>query len=472
MRTVALVILAAAVASSAACDRRFHLVGQRGALADAGDDDNPGKDGGTGGSGGRAPFVPNTGGAAGDGGPGDADAGVGTASPPLVISASEALTRVTRVLWESSPDAALVALADSGAVQTNEDVRKIALDILADPRARVGVASFFRWWLRLDRMAFVTKSASLFPQFSTNVGAMMVAETEAFGVDVTLNGDGSFRTLMRAPYSFLNESLAGLYGVTGVTGSELRKVNLDPTHRAGILTQLSLMTINSSSTDWTSPTRRGVLIADRVLCADIAPPPPEVPDPGPVDEPPGALTNRQRLEKELTTSGCAACHQGFDPLGLAYETFDSVGRLRLMDSGLPIDTSGRLPPTYGDAPAFDDAIGLAGILAELPMAHRCMGSSWLEYMLGRTLREEEGPLVAGIYDRFQASNLSLPALIAAALSSPAFLQPSGGPPCTPGLSQTCNDSPSVSSLFGTCSPAGKCVCRDGASLNPTTGRCQ
>jgi hypothetical protein len=183
------------------------------------------------------------------------------------------------------------------------------------------------------------------------------------------------------------------------------------------------------------------------------------------------LTNRQRLEKDTGTCG-SACHQRFDPLGFAFEKYDSIGRVRLTDSGFPIDASGRMPVVYGQELPFDDAIALTGILAESPTAHRCMGSKWLEYMLGRTLTPEDGPSVTGIHELFEANNLSLPTAIAAAASSPAFLQPGGGPPCTPGLEQTCNDSPTVSSLFGTCSPAGKCVCRDGASLNPVTGRCQ
>jgi hypothetical protein len=213
-----------------------------------------------------------------------------------------------------------------------------------------------------------------------------------------------------------------------------------------------------------------MLIVDKVLCREIPAPPAEVP-PLPIPTPQGSQTNRQRLEQEVAACG-SACHQRMDPLGFAYEKYDGIGRVRLTDSGLPIDASGRLPSLYGASLPFTDAIDLAGILASLPAAHRCMGSKWLEYMLGRTLTAAEGPSVTGIHDLFEASNLSLPAVIAAAASSPAFLQPGGGPPCTPGLDQTCNDNPTVSSLRGTCSPAAKCVCRDSVALNSVTGRCQ
>jgi hypothetical protein len=46
---------------------------------------------------------------------------------------------------------------------------------------------------------------------------------------------------MTAPFAYLNERLAGLYGVAGVAGADLKKVDLDPKDRAGILTQLAML---------------------------------------------------------------------------------------------------------------------------------------------------------------------------------------------------------------------------------------
>lgn len=42
--------------------------------------------------------------------------------------------------------------------------------------------------------------------------------------------------------------------------------------------------------------------------------------------------------------------------------------------------------------------------------------------------------------------------------------------CTPGADQTCNDNPLWSSIHGSCTDAGACVCRD-AGTNPDSGRC-
>jgi len=43
--------------------------------------------------------------------------------------------------------------------------------------------------------------------------------------------------------------------------------------------------------------------------------------------------------------------------------------------------------------------------------------------------------------------------------------------CTPGMDQTCNDSPIISSLHGTCNSDGTCTCDRGWEKNPLTGRC-
>jgi hypothetical protein len=372
---------------------------------------------------------------------------------------------VARVLWEAPPDQALLAMADSGAVHTDADVRAIATTMLGDSRSRVGVGHFYRWWLGLDALQSVTKDASLFPEYSSAVGAMMAKETESFGVYATLDGDGRFPTLMQGSYSFINETLAPFYGVTGVTGADLRKVDLDPTQRAGIFTQLAILTLNSGRDGWTAPSTRGTSVVNDVLCLGIPrepPSPPLHPDP--------RYTNRELITQSAGASGCASCHRYVDPVGFAYEGFDSVGRTRLADAGKPIDNSGDVVLTSGEV-GFNGPVELAHILAGAPQAHRCMGSKWLEYMLGRTLNTEDMASVDAIAGRFDHSDLDLRTAIAAAASSASFLGPGGGTPCTPGADQSCNSDPKISSLHGTCAPDGKCVCQAPYTLDGSTGRC-
>lgn len=465
------------------CGTRYHLAGELpGSGGGTSGSDHTGVGGAAAGVGGRSAGMgghavagiggvgPGVGGAAATNGGGLGGAPAESAPVPLGISAREALTRVARVLWETPPDETLVALADSGAVITDADVRRVALDMLADSRSRLGVGDFYRWWLNLDALITTAKDPTLLPEYSPIVGMTMAAETRTFALDVTFDGDGHYPALMLASYSFINEELAKLYGVPGVTGSALRKVDLDPTQRAGILTQGSFLTQTSSITGWTSPTHRGLFIFDRILCQS----PPASPAGSAAQmlaDPIGPETNRQRLTRSVSSPACRGCHTLFDPLGFAYEGFDSIGRVRLTDSGLTIDASGEAVFDSGDR-SWTNAIEFAQILAASQTAHDCMGRQWLRYALGRNLTtERDEASVAAIGHLFAASGLDLRTVAAAAVSSATFLDPAGGSPCTPGLPQTCNDDPRLSSIHGACTSAGKCTCMDTYPINPATGRC-
>lgn len=49
---------------------------------------------------------------------------------------------------------------------------------------------------------------------------------------------------------------------------------------------------------------------------------------------------------------------------------------------------------------------------------------------------------------------------------------SAHPPCTFGADQTCNDDPTISSLWGRCTEQLTCECKAGLEINPETGRCR
>lgn len=61
------------------------------------------------------------------------------------------------------------------------------------------------------------------------------------------------------------------------------------------------------------------------------------------------------------------------------------------------------------------------------------------------------------------------------VSGAAPQAPAGTPsgkraPCT--TDQSCNDDPSVSALWGRCTPLGVCECRDGFERSPTSDLCR
>ncbi|MEA2697543.1 MAG: hypothetical protein QOI66_1814 [Myxococcales bacterium] len=365
---------------------------------------------------------------------GNADSGVPSGRHPLAISAQEAVTRVANVLWKGTPDADLTKRADTGAINTREDVNQLALEMLKDPRARAGVGAFYRWWLWLDAVAAQSTSAGImgdvrpdptrFPEWTPAISQNAANETETFAVGATLDMDGGFRTLMTAPFSYLNQRLATLYGITGIIGDELRKIALDPAQRGGLLTQPSLLSMDNvlSTTD---PPRRGRLIQDRFFCQPVPPitPAPPLPLVAPNS------SGRQRFEMATAGNPCHFCHyeHQLNPLGIPFEGFDQIGRQRTVDdTGHLVDVRGlKLRDASGTDVSFDGPAQLATLLTNHPDVQRCMGKQWLTFALGRALTTDEASALDDIHAAFKASGLDLRVLIAAVVSSELFLLPPG-----------------------------------------------
>ena len=162
-------------------------------------------------------------------------------------------------------------------------------------------------------------------------------------VDSVIREDRSALDLLRADYTFLNERLARHYGIPNVKGTRFRRVVLPAdSHRGGLLGQGSILTVTSYP-DRTSPVVRGKWILENLLGT---PPPPPIPGVPPLKPPSFAgkvLTMRERIAAHRNSPVCASCHSMMDPLGLALEHFDGVGKWRALDeSGAPIDASGAL----------------------------------------------------------------------------------------------------------------------------------
>ncbi len=470
------------LAALAACDGERHLLGDR---LDAGSTLGTGGTG-AGGAGGEAPRVGGSGGTIIAGGSGGAGAGTGgitglggsgtsAASRPLPMGARKAVTAVARLLWQVAPDASLLGMADSGAVATAEDLRKVTLRMLIDARAQTGVGAFYRWWLDLDRVATLAtaqpKDPVLFPQFTADLAAAMATETQTFGTYVTLDGDGLFATLLSAPFTFVNQALAGIYkldGLDGVTGTALRRVALDPTERAGLFTQPAFLAGTSHPVD-TDPSLRGSFIQTKMFCQAIALPPVGVIIQLPPPATPTPSTTRQRLTESVSQPQCEGCHQYLDPLGLAFEHFDPIGQFRATENGLVIDASGQTVGLQSGVATFDGAPQLAAVLAKTPEAQVCMSRKWIEYAVGRDLTDQDSAAINDAHRWFARSGFNLRELIAGVTQTDLFL--TNPPLCTPGQDQTCNDNPILASLHGHCTEGLRCVCGSGWSLNSSTGRC-
>ncbi len=201
------------------------------------------------------------------------------------------------------PDDALAWRPRRGGLTDPAALRAQVTRMLADARAHDAIATFHTQWLDLGKLPATTKDPALYPQFSPALRDAMQAETVAFVDDVLRNGDGRLETLLTASYSILDGGLFDLYGVARPAGSTGPvRVDLDPTRRAGLLTQASFLASHAHENQ-TSPVARGVAIIRNVLCVALPDPPPNV-DNAPPDPAPGATT-RQRFAAHESDASCA-----------------------------------------------------------------------------------------------------------------------------------------------------------------------
>ncbi len=347
-------------------------------------------------------------------GPSNPSGAAGGPGPGLGISDAELAHRLATFLWAAPPDAALLNRVALSAPQTRQDVDFIAATMLKDPRARDGATVFYRKWLDLDHFAAITKDPALFPEFTPALRDDMVGEALQFTLYVTFDGDGRFPTLFTAEFSFLDAPLAEIYGVDGVTGSERVMTMLDPDQRAGVLT-LPAVLGNVSNSDLPPVTARG-RFANGIVTGGFIPGPPGVP----MIPPAADQTTRDWLASQIQAATCAACHNLLDPTGVAFLSYDALGRFSMTERGMPVDDAGSWSRD-GVAPvSFHGARGLADLLASSPDARDGFVSQWLTLAVGDA---NDATSLQQASDAFVANNLDIQALIAAVTTTDAFLAP-------------------------------------------------
>jgi mono/diheme cytochrome c family protein len=379
-------------------------------------------------------------------------------------------TRMSYFLWSSLPDEELFRLAAENKLRQNLSAQ---IDrMLADKRAGEFVRNFSGQWLQarnidnanVNAFAVLAKDQPADPradekrarlrelarkpadtlteaekkdleelratvfsggrrfaqfQLTTELRRAMRQETEMSFEDIVRN-DRSLLELLDADYTFLNERLARFYDIEGVTGEQMRKVSLPANSpRGGILTQGTFLIVTSNP-DRTSPVKRGLFILDNILGVPPPPPPPDVAtleqSAAQVKGKPPVL--RETLKLHRSDALCASCHNRMDPLGLAFENFNALGRWRDKELNQPIEAGGEL--LSGEA--FKDVRELKRVLVSTRRLdfYRCATEKMLIYALGRGLEAQDTEMVDDLVAKLEAAKGRPSVLIRGIIEAPAF----------------------------------------------------
>ena len=328
----------------------------------------------------------------------------------------ELASRISFFLWSSVPDDELLEVAARGLLQDPAMVESQVRRMLADPRSEALAKNFAGQWLRLRNISGALPSDVIFPDFGESLREDFVRETELFFASI-IREDRSVTELLTADHTFLNERLAKHYDITGVYGSDFRRVTLVAPNRRGLLGQGSILTVTSYP-DRTSPVGRGKWVLENVLGTPPPPPPANVPELEPDADSGKVLAMRERMEQHRANPVCASCHRIMDPLGLALENFDAVGRWRAhMPGGSAIDASGAMP----DGTAFDGPADLRTLLVRKPEQFATVVTEkLLTYALGRGVEYHDAPAVRQITRGAAADDYGLASLVVGVVNSTPF----------------------------------------------------
>ncbi len=336
-----------------------------------------------------------------------------TSLDPHDLSDYELASRLSYFIWSSMPDETLMNLAAEEELNDDTVLAEQVERMLNDSKSNSLVDNFAAQWLYTRAMNSVEPEPNTFPDFDDELADGLRKETEYF-FKAFLDENIPIEEMLTADFTYLNERVATHYGIEGITGSEMRRVDLSGNDkRGGILTQGSLHTVTSYPAR-TSPVQRGKWVLEQILCNEPAPPPPGVE--GLVDEIDSNASLRDRLEQHRADPVCAACHQIMDPIGFSMEHFNAVGQWREDDNGFEIDDTGVFP----DGTSFEGTFEMSEVIKADPKLRECVAEHMYTYALGRGYESYDEYHLTELAERYSAAGGGLRDLIREIVLSESF----------------------------------------------------
>lgn len=239
----------------------------------------------------------------------------------------ELASRLSYFLWSTSPDDTLLDAASKGTLHTPDVLKSQVARMLKDPKAARFTASFPRQWLQLRRVGMFPPDKKLYPTYDEYLQKSMVGETTSFFNEVVAK-NLSLREFIDSDWTMMNARLAEHYLITGIEEDRFARVALNAeSHRGGLLTQASVLSLTSDGTRH-RPVHRGKWVLESIIGKSPPPPPANVKpiEPTPAKQPKATL--RMKLDAHKSDPNCASCHKKIDPLGFAFDNYDAIGRWR------------------------------------------------------------------------------------------------------------------------------------------------
>lgn len=324
-------------------------------------------------------------------------------------------SRISFFLWNAPPDQVLLDAAGKGELDSAEGLERQVERLIASPRFEHGVRAFFSDFMAFDDFDVLAKDPVIYPKFSPRVTADAREQTMRTIINQVLAQDGDYREIFTTRKTEMTRNLGMVYRIPVAEDGWQPYEFPEGDPRAGILSQVSFLALHSHP-GRSSPTLRGKAVRELMLCQAVPPPPPNVNfDVFQDISNPKYKTARQRLKPHETQKACASCHKITDPIGLAFENFDSMGSYRTHENGGLIDPSGVL-----DEKPFEDARSLGEVMRNHPAVPSCLVQSLYKYGTGRAVGRGEKPWLTWLEEEFASSGYKIPQIMRSIVLSDGF----------------------------------------------------
>ena len=328
-------------------------------------------------------------------------------------------SRISFLLWDSPPDTELLDAAARGDLRDQAKLEQQVDRMIASPRFAEGVRAFFSDMFGYDQFVGLAKDQALYPRFSSELRKDAQEQALLTIVDHVVTMKGDYRDLFTTRKTFINRNLGSYYKVpvnlAGMQGWVPHTFG-ENDRRRGILTLPAFLMLDPNHEGRSSPTIRGKVVRELMLCQRVPDPPPNV-NFALVSDINSELhkTARQRLTIHMENPACAGCHKLTDPIGLSLENYDAIGEYRTHENGALIDASGEF-----EGKEYNDALEFTQLMHDSPAAPACAVQRTFEYGVGRAAAGTDKGWLKDASQSFAKGGYQFPNLMRTVATSAAF----------------------------------------------------
>ena len=363
-------------------------------------------------------------------------------------------SRMSYFLWNSLPDEILFELASQGKLKDPIVRREQTHRMLQAERTDRFVKDYVHQWLDLEKLKIIEPDLSIFTVDEFDLVRDQIKEEPVEFFKEVLSNNLSLENFIDSDFVMITPELNYIYRIDGhpvatpskrpgaskispkdyrpkeIT-SEFSKVMLGEKnrYRGGLLSQAGFMLMTTNNGEYTNPFYRGAWVL-KSFYGDHLETPAEL-EISALSPPTKTETIKETIDAHREDASCNICHKKMDPLGIALENFDVIGRWRdqYTDVSNYAPTAnkkgGRFPvdarTVHLDGRAFEGPQGLKTILMQdKERFSRSFLENMLSYAMARELNFLDREHIEQLYEQSAKTNFKLRDLLLEIVSSDFF----------------------------------------------------